>query len=96
MKIYNAIRLCAIVTLSPLFLAGTISATAQNNSKVSEAGSTSQEEKSSSHNIQTAKTRAIGISIFSFAILTAITVVAREIRSSQPKQQQILSKYYRR
>jgi hypothetical protein len=96
MKIYNAIRLCAIVTLSPLFFAGAVSATKQINSKAGEVKSASQEEKISNGNIQTAKTRAIGISIFSFAILTTITVVAREIRSSQPKQQQIMSKYYRR
>jgi hypothetical protein len=84
------------VTLSPLFFAGTVSATAQNSSKVNEAKSTNQEEKSPRSNAQTAKTRIVGVSIFSFAILTAITVVAREIRSSQPKQQQIMSRYYRR
>jgi hypothetical protein len=96
MKIYNAIRLCAIVTLSPLFFAGTVSATDSKSSKVSEVKTSSQEERSSNGNTQTAKTRAIGVSMFSFAILTAITVVAREIRSSQPKQQQIMSKYYHR
>lgn len=92
MKILNALRWCATLTLSALILAGLSAAL---TTPASAASTTASEIR---HNINTSpkptKIRILGASIFSISILTTIIVVSREIKNSKPKRERILSKYY--
>lgn len=93
MKRLNALRWCATLTLSALILAGfgvTITSTGSASSLT-----TSEIRQNINKSPKPTKVRIIGASIFSISILTAIIVVSREIKSSKPKKERILSKYYR-
>jgi hypothetical protein len=91
MKRINAIWLCAIIASSALILG------VQGLSSTAFAGqpSTSEIKKNISASPEPTKSRMLGAAMFSFAILTTIIIVSREIKLSRPKKEKILSKYYR-
>lgn len=96
MKKLNALRWCALLTLSALILVGVASLPHTNSQTSALASAKASEIKSNiSHSPPPVKTRMLGASLFSFAILTAIIIIAREIKLSKPQKEQILSKYYK-
>lgn len=91
MKKINAIWLCAIIASTALILGG--------NSHVSSTFAAQPTASEIKRNINSSpeptKVRMLGAGIFTFAVLTTIVLISREIKSSRPKKERILSKYYR-
>lgn len=91
MKKINAIWLCAIIASTALIL-GSLGVTYDT---FASSATASEIKRNISSSPEPTKIRMLGAGLFSFAILTTIIVVSREIRLSQPKKQKILSKYYK-
>lgn len=91
MKRINAIWLCAIIASTALILGG--------NSHISNTFGAQPTASEIKRNITSSpeptKIRMLGAGMFTFAILTTIIVISREIKSSRPKKEKILSKYYK-
>lgn len=91
MKKINAIWLCAIIASSALILSGS----AYKGQTFATSAKASEIRQNLNSSPEPTKVRVLGAGIFSFAIITTILVISREIKLSRPKKEKILSKYYR-